>query len=491
VVVVVGALAFVFGLGAAACSDDDTADTPVTDGGVDTGTAETSVADGGSDTSSIVDAADAADGATPGPQPTVLALSPGGHDRLFGATYDAAGNLYATGVTSATATATSDLAFIVAKFSPAGTLDPAFGTNGVATLNVIAGGGGEVARGIVLQSSGKIVVAGTVEHAGATDPRDRDIAVVRFNANGTPDTTFGAGGTSAVRLLDLSAGEVVGTGYAADSQWGLVVRPDDKLVVSGSLKATGRTDTDYALVQLNADGTLDTTGFGTAGVFSLDLGDQRNASARNAVLLADGSILMTGYKDDASNVISPVMFKVTPLGVLDATFGTAGVYNEALLASQSEFYGAAKQGTSIVTVGYGRSNTTESTDVLSVRLSATGQRDMTYGASGLVRMDVAGQADTARFVVTLPDERVMLLGSSRVSATDANAMIAVCTKDGQPDTTFGPQGRRVYDLGGTADFFWAGAVSPDAKKVAIVGLVGVAADAGTDDEAVLLILPLP
>ncbi len=349
---------------------------------------------------------------------------------------------------------------------------------------------GEVARGIVLQSTGKIVVAGTVEHTGG-DARDRDIAVVRFNANGTPDLTFGAGGTTAVRILDLSAGAAAGAGYSADSQWGLVVRPNDKLVVSGAVKAAGRNDTDYALVQLNADGTTDTAGFGAQGVFSLDLGDQQSASARNATLLADGSIVMVGYKDDASNVGSPVMFKVTSAGVLDTTFATSGVYNELILPLQSEFYACSSQGTSFVTAGYGRSNTSESLDWLSVRINAAGQRDMTYGNNGIARMDLAGQADSARYVVTLPGDRVMLMGSGRINATNANAVIAVYTKDGQPDTTFGPQGRRVYDLGGPSDFMWAAAVAPDASKVAIVGLGGYAADAGVGDKSALLILPLP
>jgi uncharacterized delta-60 repeat protein len=486
----VGALASVVALAAGGCSDDDTVAAVETDSGVadagaspDTSTSQ----DGGQD----VQAADANEAGPVGPQPVILDLVPGGHDRLFGVTYDAAGNLYATGVASATATATSDLAFIVAKLTPAGVLDTSFGTNGVATLNVVASGAGEVARGIVLQSTGKIVVAGTVEHAGATDARDRDIAVVRFNANGTPDTTFGAGGTSAVRILDLSDGAVAGSGYSADSQWGLLVRPNDKLVITGAIKASGRTDTDYALVQLDADGTTDTTGFGTSGVFSLDLGDQQSASARNATLLADGSVVMVGYKSDAANVGSPVMFKVTPAGVLDTTFATGGVYNELLLPLQSEFYAASQQGTSFVTAGYGRSNASESLDWLSVRINAAGQRDMTYGTSGLARMDLAGQTDNARFVVTLPDQRVMVMGSGRVNATDANAMVAVFTKDGQPDTTFGPQGRRVFDLGGPADFFWAAAVSPDAKKVALVGLAAFAADAGVDDKSALLVLSLP
>ena len=58
----------------------------------------------------------------------------------------------------------TDFAFMVAKFKPDGSLDNTFGTNGVAKKNVVVGKAGEVARGIIVQSTGKIVIAGTVDH---------------------------------------------------------------------------------------------------------------------------------------------------------------------------------------------------------------------------------------------------------------------------------------------------------------------------------------
>ncbi len=134
----VGALASAVALAAGGCSDDPVPATEVDSGpSTDSGlTADTSnLGDGGT---SDVQTSDANDSGPIGPQPVLLNLSPGGHDRLFGVTYDAAGNLYATGVASTAATTTADLSFLVAKFTPAGVLDATFGTNGVATLNVVA-----------------------------------------------------------------------------------------------------------------------------------------------------------------------------------------------------------------------------------------------------------------------------------------------------------------------------------------------------------------
>ena len=76
----------------------------------------------------------------------------------------------------------------VARLGLTGELDPSFGQGGIATVNVAVGGKTvELARGVVVQSGGKVVIAGPVEHdpTASGDPaRDTDIAVVRFGATG-------------------------------------------------------------------------------------------------------------------------------------------------------------------------------------------------------------------------------------------------------------------------------------------------------------------
>lgn len=414
--------------------------------------------------------------------PIIIPISDTGHDRFFGVAFDPQGNIYATGVTSSSTEATADYAMIVARFLPTGQLDPSFGTNGVATHNVAVGTNGEVARGIVVQSTGKVVIAGAVEHAGATDARDRDIAAVRFNTDGTLDKTFG---TEGVAILDLSEGEVVGNSYVADSQWGLSLFSDDALLITGAQKAPGRTDTDFAVVRLNADGAFD-AGFGTNGVATLDI-NQQGASPRTGTILPDGSVVMAGYTRDADDIVSPVLFKLTSKGELDPSFGVGGVFNQIVLPSVTETYGAALQGTSFVTAGYGRSTPAESLDWISLRITSNGTLDTTYGTDGVARVDVAGFSDNARGLVTLPDNRVMLIGGGRPTTENADAMIGILTPDGKPDTTFAAPGYKLYDMGGAGDFFWGIALSPSQKLAAIVGVKGVGMAAGNDDAALLLL----
>jgi uncharacterized delta-60 repeat protein len=473
--VAVAAVAVALPLALAACDDDVLPPPPQTDLAAAPDLLPASTSDGGA--------------AAPMPRPVIV--SPTGHDRLLGVTRDAAGNIYAVGYAATGTDAAADFSVAVAKLDPSGALDPTFGQGGFAVKNAVVGTGGEVARGIVVQSTGKIVVSATVEHAGqpATDPRDRDTALIRFNANGTVDTSFGDQG---VKILDLSDGEVVSGGYVADTTYGLSKYPgaDDRMVMVSAKKRTGGTDLDFAVVRVDADGNLDPSFNGT-GVFTLDI-NNLGASPRMATTFADGSVIASGYvRDTADNdVVKPVIMKLTNGGALDPTFGGGkGYFFEKVLNHTTEVYSVALQGDKLVTIGYGKDAASDDLDWVSLRLDARGALDPTWGAGGKVIIDRAGFDDNARDVVVLPDNRVIFVGGGRSAMGNSDAMIALVTASGAPDLTFGIDGKLVFDLGGASDFFWAAALSPARDAVAIVGAKQVAAGAGNDDGA-LLVLPI-
>jgi uncharacterized delta-60 repeat protein len=409
---------------------------------------------------------------------TMLSLSPSGHDRLVTAVYDQDGNLFAAGAWADSTDSKADHQMVVAKLKSDGTLDAAWGKMGYATVNVAVGTNGELARTIALQSSGKIVIAGAVDHVGATDARDRDIAAVRLNKDGTLDTSFGTGGKA---IFDLSDGEVNGMSYTADTAWGLAVLSDDQLVIHGAKKRAGALDTDFALVKLSADGALDTS-FGDQGVFSLDI---RNASAtpKTVTVLDGGALLGSGYMSD-NGVTKPVLFKVTANGQLDTSFGTGGYFADAVLAAVTEIYAVGRQGDKLVTAGYGKADAMGTTDWVSLRFSSDGKLDTTYGTNGVAQIDAGGFNDNCRSVVVLPDNRVLLAGGGRNTETNVDAMVAILTPDGKPDTTFAAGGFKMVDLGGSADMWWGISLNPDKTHAVTVGVKGVAAmEMGNDDAA--------
>jgi hypothetical protein len=70
-------------------------------------------------------------------------------------------------------------------------------------------------------------------------------------------------------------------------------------------------------------------------------------------------------------------------------------------------------------------------------------------------------------------------------------MLVLLSPNGLPIQSFGEKGLRLYDLGGSNDFFWAGAVSPDQSTVAIVGIKGATGTGDdSDTDGAVLVLPL-
>jgi uncharacterized delta-60 repeat protein len=460
-------------------------------------------------------------------EPARIALSLTGHDRFFGVTYDSEGNIYATGQVSNDISSNADYALMVVKFLPNGEIDESFGNDGVAIYNVAIGGTSrELARGIVVQSTGKIVIAGAAEHdpnAAGLLANDTDIVLVRFNTDGTLDSSFGTGG---VVRLDLNSGVIAPNGMnvdtltAGDSLWALALAANDALVVHGTQRAEGfqvdgvtpRVDADWALLRLTAEGVPDAT-FSTDGKVTLDIGGA-GASARAVSVLADGSIVATGYLNSSvlgQSTQQPVLYKVTASGDFDATFAVndawaePGVWHDLAVQPplRAEVYGAALQGDKLVTMGYGVSNANgaTTTDWISLRYSADGDRDLTYGTSGTgaTYLDAGGYSDNGRFVMVLPDNRVLGLGGGRPAPVnplpmgetpETDGMIAILSEDGVPDESFGPGGFKLYDIGGTSDFFWAGATSPNQKYVAVVGIAGAEVNGVNDDDAALFLLKI-
>src|SRR5439155_1317723 len=134
--------------------------------------------------------------------------------------------------------------FALVRYNTNGTLDATFGTGGKVTTAV--GTSDDAAYALAIQADGKLVAAGATD-----DGSNYDFALVRYNANGSPDTTFGTGGkvTTAIGTRDDVASAVA-------------VQADGKLVAAGD---TGDGGNNYfALARYNANGTLDAT-FGTGG----------------------------------------------------------------------------------------------------------------------------------------------------------------------------------------------------------------------------------
>lgn len=432
----------------------------------------------------------------------------GGATSFLGVVFDGEGNYYAVGPTAVNPAPTTDQSTVVAKFLPDGSLDTSFGDGGYAEVNISVGAR-EQYRAISLQhvdGADYLVVAGTAPvnpGASGVAALEQDTALARFTLSGELDTRFG---TDGIAWYNLNTG-VASTNNAGnptwvgnETIWSLSVAPDGKLIAHGSQRSeefnqgpsgqpVPRTDTDWALVRFNADGTIDES-FGNGGKVTVDIG-KANASARSATLLADGSVVGVGYTTSTVLGVSsqqPVLYKVTSDGQFDSTFATAdawsapGVFHDLAVRPpfRAEAYGAAQQGNAFVTLGYGPTNGAgRGSDMIALRFTDDGVFDTTFGTNGATYVDGDGYSDNGRTTVILPDHQVIGVGGGgRNTGEDDppyDGLVALLSEGGVPVADFGERGRRFYEFGGEDDFLWGGALSPDGSQVVLVGLAGTGA----------------
>ena len=229
--------------------------------------------------------------------------------------------------------------FTLIRYNPDGSLDTGFGAGGIVTTNLSTAS--RISR-LLIQSDGKLVAA------GYTLPNNlagygHVMTVVRYNLDGSFDTTFGSGGV-------VSIPNPPGTNTQRDAR-GAALQPDGKIVIDALYSPNNQFD----LVRLNTDGTLDTT-FGTGGEVLTTFPATDNARYPNAVTVqSDSKIVVGGYASGTISYGSPATIAVryNPDGSLDTGFGNGGV---AAAATYNIGYAVAIQPSTGRIVVAGRNN---------------------------------------------------------------------------------------------------------------------------------------
>ena len=349
-----------------------------------------------------------------------------------------------------------------------GDLDPTFGAGGKLTDWT-----GQ-ARSVAIDPNGKIVAV------GYTTSFPFDIAVARYNPDGSPDVTFGNAGKVSIPLLivftyvfgfDVAIqpdGKIVVTCFDDDQNFGAIIRlnnngsldtsfgnqgvvgttggyysvtvqSDGKIITSAGVPFNNPFD--YRIRRFNANGSIDITFGGGDGVTDLPI-------AADAVLTqADGKIIGAG---ESGNQFAVARFN--PDGTADESFDSDGLVTTST--------GTGSGARSVMTLRDGRIVAVGSHSL--VRYNPNGSLDTTFDNDGIVALPV--QFGWTRVAVQA-NGKVVIAGTSHGGSTDDYALIRY-NPDGSLDLTFGGgDGIATVDFGNSIDSLSAMALDDEGRAV--------------------------
>ncbi|MEO5720501.1 MAG: dockerin type I domain-containing protein [Chthoniobacterales bacterium] len=262
-------------------------------------------------------------------------------------------------------------AFALTRYNPDGSLDATFNGGGKVTTTL---GATSQASGLAIQADGKIVAAGST----GPDSSNLDFALVRYLANGAPDSAFGTGG----RVI---TGIVTGSDQAATVQ----IQPDGKILAAGYATVAGNAQ--FAVVRYNPNGSLDLS-FGSFGIAVTDFPGEVASIGINLALQTDGKIVVAGYTVGASQIYKIALVRYLANGSLDSSFdGDGRVTTQIGVAGDYAFGVAVQPGGKILIAGTSIFNS--SFVVNAVRYNPNGSLDASFGIGGRVLVDASEGSD--------------------------------------------------------------------------------------------------
>lgn len=281
--------------------------------------------------------------------------------------------------------------FAVVRYESNGSLDTSFGNSGKVTLDI--GNGRYEAKAMALQADGKMVIVGSI--------------VARLNIDGTPDTTFGDNGKVICNFYNTN-----------DSANGIVIQPDGKIIISINSQSAN-----FMLARFNSDGSFDTS-FGDMGKVVTDFGSADYVN--DIALQPDGKIVAAGY---SSNIAAVARYNSD--GTLDSTFPGKGKFTTAYI-TQANSVDVQSDGKIIIAGNFFNY-------FAMIRFNIDGSFDNTFNGGGIV-LTQTGPYSTINDVVLQPDGKIVAVGYSLVNTNERNFVLARYNTNGSLDTTFDTDG---------------------------------------------------
>ncbi len=283
--------------------------------------------------------------------------------------------------------------FAMARYNNNGTIDSLFGDNGK-VITYITDHGYYKCGSVAVRQDEKILLAGSTGYDGA---------LLRYNSDGSPDSSFGEEGIVIVNFGNL------GDEYVFVS---MAVQKDHKIVVAGFSYVE---DYDFTVMRFYEDGKPDSL-FGENGKVTADIFNSPDDRATSLTLQQDGKIIVAGWSGAFSMERTDWDFGIIRFntdGTPDNSFGNEG----RVLADLNNLWDdrpesvAMQPDGKILVAGY--SYTVGYSDYALVRFNTDGTPDTTFGINGIVISDIAGSSyDYGKALHVQDDGKILVAGTS-------------------------------------------------------------------------------
>ena len=319
--------------------------------------------------------------------------------------------------------------FDIVRVHPNGTSDLTLNGTGTAS----AGISGSVER-MAIQSDGKVIVAGAKSNGAGNGS---DIVIVRYNLNGSLDTTFGG------------TGIVISDFVFSEAATGIAVQQDGKIVVA-AISVTGAqgSGSKLAVMRYNSDGSLDTSFNGTGRV--ADIGD---ANANAVTIQTDGKIVVVGDSVRAPNRRNIEVVRYNSDGSPDASFSQDGRVTTEFRDHGVSYDVALQRDGKIVIAGAGQSGL--GFTFIVGRYNTNGTLDTTLGGTGMVDAHPGGLTGGGANGVAVQRDGKILAAGRGYNTSAARVEMVVYRFEGGPYpeiTVEQPDGTALEDGNATVAF---------------------------------------
>jgi len=327
----------------------------------------------------------------------------------------------------------------VTRLNVDGSLDSSFGDAGRVELD--SGDYTVPCPGFALQVDGKIVIASSSKRDWADPVTDRNEHIIRLEADGGIDASFGDGGIATIDFTDATI----------DSQLAMAIQPDGAIVVGIPIYPAA-----FGLVRADANGAWDSS-FGVNGRVNIPFSTDPSALPSVGAILADtqNRVVVAGViRPDGSLYGSFAAARVLQDGTVDSSFGSdgramidMGSRDCHLLTALLQNDGRILLAGSATTV-FSASVNAPNTDAAVARLLDNGTLDPSFGNGGykILPIDlVQNGSDEVFGGMVRNDQRIVLTGTAR-DLYASKGLIVQLDPDGNPVDDFGSNGARVYDL---------------------------------------------